>query len=131
MFFKIRPVEAQAFMDKQKKMHEDDLAQSDPTNIKIPNLLMQKLKLIDRKITKKGKTGKIITNLEVNEVRKRKRMEAFKNEAVSSLQQDTVWLPPDDLSQNLDGATDKMFVPVQNYKLAVSSYNSINQSAKD
>jgi hypothetical protein len=114
MFFKIRPVEAQAFMDKQKKMHEDDLAQSDPTNIKIPNLLMQKLKLIDRKITKKGKTGKIITNLEVNEVRKRKRMEAFKNEAVSSLQQDTVWLPPDDLSQNLDGATDKMFVPVQN-----------------
>lgn len=118
-------------MDKQKKMHEDDLAESDPTNIRIPHALMEKLKLIDRTITKKGKTGKIITNLEVNETRKRKRMEVFKQEAVSSLQEDTVWLPPDDLTQAVEAATDKQFVPVQNYKQAVTSQNSINQSAKN
>ena len=121
MFFHILPVQAQAFMDRQKKMHEDDLAESDPSNIRIPHALMLKLKLIDRTITKKGKTGKIITNLEVNETLKRKRMEVFKQEAASSMQEDTVWLPPDDLSQDIESATDKQFVPVQNYKFAVSS----------
>lgn len=116
MFFKIKPVEAQKFMDQQKKMHEDDLAASNPENIRIPTFLMEKMKLIDRQITKKGKSGKIITNLEVNEARKRKRMEAFKEEVMTNLEDDKVWLPPDDLDVPADTTSEKLFVPVQSYK---------------
>ena len=116
MFFKIKPVQAQEFFNKQKKLHADDLAASNPENIRIPVFLMDKLKLIDRQITKKGKSGKIILNLDVNETRKRKRMEAFKEEAVSSMQEDRVWMPPEDLSEPIDTATDREYVPVQSYK---------------
>lgn len=117
-------------MDKQKKMHEDDLNASDPDMIKIPAFLHEKLKLIDRQITKKGKSGKQIMNLEVNEARKRKRYEAFKDEVSCAFETDKVWLPQEDLDADENPLPHKQYVPLETYNQAKSLYKEINQSAK-
>lgn len=76
--------------------------------------MTEKLKLLDRKLTKKGKSGKQIMNLDVNEARKRKRFEAFKEEATSAIQNDKVWFPPEDLNLALNPVPTKELVPVEN-----------------
>ena len=70
---------------------------SDPSCVKVPKYLLEKLALIDRKITKKGRSGKTILNLNKNDNLKRKRIDALKEEAVSKVIDDKVWLPPDDV----------------------------------
>ena len=114
IFFHLHPREAQDFMDKQKKLHEDQLDASDPDNIRVPTLLLTKIKMIDRKITKNGKAGKMVVNMDKNEARKRKRCEVFKQEAISSVKLDSVWLPPDDIDDTTTVPfPNKEFVPVQ------------------
>jgi len=94
-------MEAAAFFEVCRKRHADEQNAADPDFIKFPKFLIEKLKLIDRKITKKAKTGAMMMNMHKNEARKRKRIEAFHSEADSSMVEDKVFLPPDDLNEDM------------------------------
>ena len=101
MFFKIRPAEAAAFFEECRKRHADAQNAVDPDFIRLPKFLVEKLKLIDRKIIKKAKTGAMVMNMHKNEARKRKRIEIFQAQADSSMVEDKVFLPPDDLTEDI------------------------------
>lgn len=75
-------------MDECKKRHEDSLNAADPNMIRMPLWLIEKCKLIDRKLEKKGKTGKQITNMHVNEAKKRKRTQMYMQEAEKEFRDD-------------------------------------------
>jgi len=62
MYFHLENEKATAFFAVCKKRHDDELNKADPDYISIPKILIEKLKLIDRKIVKKVRTGKTVIN---------------------------------------------------------------------
>lgn len=122
IFAKVEPVLFQKWVDEGKATNQLKLDKKNKNMILVDEDWWLKVKEQNKNIHKKGKTGKMMTNIDRKEELKRKRVEIEKRLANNEIAKDKVWLPKEDFTEAEFQPLGKEFVPV-------SSYNNLKNNA--